>query len=296
MKNKKAVKLLATINILAMLTMLGQPVVKAQQPKDIYPVEINETYFPDELIRKDIINIVDDNKDGKIEKSEADKVHYYSINFYEGLGKLEKYNTGLGEFVDEPATINLKGLEVLENLEELSVGIEHKIKLENLSTVEKFKKLKKLILLNGTNTALDKINLENNKNLNTLVICGKLKNKNLNFIKKNKELKNVNFTYLRGIKTLDFSKNKKLKNVVIAEGDFKKINFGKNNNLTKLQIDMSNKFTGLNIKGLKKLKKLRITQCNKIKRIYSGKKQKVKSVKVKDCKRISKKDVKRIKK
>ena len=68
MKNKKAVKLLATINILAMLTMLGQPVVKAQQPKDIYPVEINETNFPDELIRKDIINIVDDNKDGKIEK------------------------------------------------------------------------------------------------------------------------------------------------------------------------------------------------------------------------------------
>ena len=63
MKNKKAVKLLATINILAMLTMLGQPVVKAQQPKDIYPVEINETNFPDELIRKDIINIVDDNKD-----------------------------------------------------------------------------------------------------------------------------------------------------------------------------------------------------------------------------------------
>ena len=95
---------------------------------------------------------------------------------------------------------------------------------------------------------------------------------------------------------MDFSKNKKLKNVVIAEGDFKKINFGKNNNLTKLQIDMCNKFTGLNIKGLKKLKKLRITQCNKIKRIYSGKKQKVKSVKVKDCKRISKKDVKRIKK
>ena len=140
MKNKKAVKLLATINILAMLTMLGQPVVKAQQPKYIYPVEINETNFPDELIRKDIINIVDDNKDGKIEKSEADKVHYYSINFYEGLGKLEKYNTGLGEFVDEPATSNLKGLEVLENLEELSGGIEHKIKLKNLSTVEKFKK------------------------------------------------------------------------------------------------------------------------------------------------------------
>ena len=85
MKNKKAVKLLATINILAMLTMLGQPVVKAQQPKEEYLVEINETNFPDELIRKDIINIVDDNKDGKIEKSEADKVHYYSINFYEGL-------------------------------------------------------------------------------------------------------------------------------------------------------------------------------------------------------------------
>ena len=51
--------------------------------------------------------------------------------------------------------------------------------MENLSTVEKFKKLKKLILLNGTNTALDKINLENNKNLNTLVICGKLKNENI---------------------------------------------------------------------------------------------------------------------
>ena len=73
MKNKKAVKLLATINILAMLTMLGQPVVKAQQPKDIYPVEINETNFPDELIRKDIINIVDDNKDGKIEKVKLTK-------------------------------------------------------------------------------------------------------------------------------------------------------------------------------------------------------------------------------
>ena len=38
MKNKKAVKLLATINILAMLTMLGQPVVKAQQPKEEYLV------------------------------------------------------------------------------------------------------------------------------------------------------------------------------------------------------------------------------------------------------------------
>ena len=40
MKNKKAVKLLATINVLAMLTMLGQPVVKAQQPKEEYLVEI----------------------------------------------------------------------------------------------------------------------------------------------------------------------------------------------------------------------------------------------------------------
>ena len=45
------------------------------------------------------------------------------------LENSEKYNTGLGEFVDEPATINLKGLEVLENLEELSVGIEHKIRI-----------------------------------------------------------------------------------------------------------------------------------------------------------------------
>lgn len=73
MKNKKAVKLLATINILAMLTMLGQPVVKAQQPKDIYPVEINETNFPVNLLEKIIINIVDDNKDGKIEKVKLTK-------------------------------------------------------------------------------------------------------------------------------------------------------------------------------------------------------------------------------
>ena len=52
MKNKKAVKLLATFNVLAMLTMLGQPVVKAQQPKEEYLVEINETNFPDNLLRR----------------------------------------------------------------------------------------------------------------------------------------------------------------------------------------------------------------------------------------------------
>ena len=52
MKNKKAVKLLATINVLAMLTMLGQPVVKAQQPKEEYLVEINEKFYFNEVLHK----------------------------------------------------------------------------------------------------------------------------------------------------------------------------------------------------------------------------------------------------
>ena len=74
MKNKKAVKLLATINVLAMLTMLGQPVVKAQQPKEEYLVEINETNFPDNLLRRYMNLVVDLNQNGKIEQDEVQKI------------------------------------------------------------------------------------------------------------------------------------------------------------------------------------------------------------------------------
>lgn len=109
MKNKKAVKSLVTINVLAMLTMLGQPVVKAQQPKEEYLVEINETNFPDNLLRRYMNLVVDSNQNGKIEQDEVQKIKYLKLGEYEGEGELEKF-TNLG---DEGVNLKVKSGETI---------------------------------------------------------------------------------------------------------------------------------------------------------------------------------------
>ena len=165
MKNKKAVKLLATINVLAMLTMLGQPVVKAQQPKEEYLVEINESNFPDNLLRRYMNLVVDSNQNGKIEQDEVQKIKYLKLGEYEGEGELEKF-TNLG---DEGVVRNFKGIEYLTNLEKMKIAIP--TKMTNKESLYKLTNLKSVTMLGGFGkTDLKTFDFSNYRKLNKIQI------------------------------------------------------------------------------------------------------------------------------
>ena len=165
MKNKKAVKSLVTINVLAMLTMLGQPVVKAQQPKEEYLVEINETNFPDNLLRRYMNLVVDSNQNGKIEQDEVQKIKYLKLGEYEGEGELEKF-TNLG---DEGVVRDFKGIEYLTNLEEMKIAIP--TKMTNKESLYKLTNLKSITLLGGFGkTDLKTFDFSNYRKLNKIQI------------------------------------------------------------------------------------------------------------------------------
>ena len=290
MKNKKAVKLLATINVLAMLTMLGQPVVKAQQPKEEYLVEINETNFPDNLLRRYMNLVVDSNQNGKIEQDEVQKIKYLKLGEYEGEGELEKF-TNLG---DEGVVSDFKGIEYLTNLEEMKIAIP--TKMTNKESLYKLTNLKSVTMLGGfRKTDLKIFDFSNYRKLNKIQIVQLNNLKKIN-ISKNSNLKSFECWAGGKLNEVDFSKCKKVSNIKIIDTNIKKINIGKNKKLKNITIKNDNSLKKIDISKAGKIKSLKIVNAPKLKKIITSKKQKIKSVIVKGCKNISKKDIRKIKK
>ena len=290
MKNKKAVKLLATINVLAMLTMLGQPVVKAQQPKEEYLVEINETNFPDNLLRRYMNLVVDSNQNGKIEQDEVQKIKYLKLGEYEGEGELEKF-TNLG---DEGVVRDFKGIEYLTNLEEMKIAIP--TKMTNKESLYKLTNLKSVTMLGGFGkTDLKTFDFSNYRKLNKIQIVQLNNLKKIN-ISKNSNLKSFECWAGGKLNKVDFSKCKKVSNIKIVDTNIKKINIGKNKKLKSITIKNDNSLKKIDISKAGKIKSLKIVNAPKLKKIITSKKRKIKSVIVKGCKNISKKDIRKIKK
>ena len=252
MKNKKAVKLLATINVLAMLTMLGQPVVKAQQPKEEYLVEINETNFPDNLLRRYMNLVVDSNQNGKIEQDEVQKIKYLELGEYEGEGELEKF-TNLG---DEGVVRDFKGIEYLTNLEEMKIAIP--TKMTNKKSLYKLTNLKSVTMLGGFGkTDLKTFDFSNYRKLNKIQIVQLNNLKKIN-ISKNSNLKSFECWASGKLNEVDFSKCKKVSNIKIVDTNIKKINIGKNKKLKSITIKNDNSLKKIDISKARKIKSLKI--------------------------------------
>lgn len=264
-------------------------VVMAEETED---VKIDERSFPDEHLRKAVYIAADRNRDYILQKAEIDKTKTIGIS-------------GMYEDEDEDyfSEVNLKGIEIFKNLENICVATEqiknkkNKIinfdilyQLKNLKSIDicgdytvrkydfsRFPKLEKLSLKKIGQSNIIKIS---NKRLKSLKIID-VKSKSL-LIKNTGKVKKIKIQLLK-TNDLDLSNMKALKSIDADDLLVNKLKFGRLKRLKKISIvcfdeNVNKSIKKINLSGLRNLENIQVWGLNNIKNIKFGKINKLKSI------------------
>lgn len=294
---KTIIGLIATFLTLAFVTA-GGVTVNAETK-----VKVNEKNFPNEFLRDEINDWIDENGDGYLSQKEMNEVDELEIDM---LKQGEKHEDGCSacgtKYSKEDWSVycifNCKGLKYFKNMKTLRIALYNdyyelgiKCRIKNLKEINSLKNLKNLSL-SGDKVA-EKLDLTKLKNLETLDIrFENLKTINVKGLKKLKDilltenkLKKVNlktnvnleFMHLNSdkIKKLDLSKNVKLKQLELYADNLRSINvkgcsklkeLDVNGNFKKIDLSKNTSLKEILIKSFK-LEKVIFPKKNKIKRV-----------------------------
>ncbi len=176
----------------------------------IFPVDINETNFPDEMFRNYILENIDISEDGKLSEEEAGEIT-----------QLHLWNIGMSD---------IKGIKYFYNVTFLDVAY------NNLSTLD-VSKNQALEILCCSNNKLTVVDISKNQNLyrldcghNPLEIVAISNNPGL------KELECMD----SGLSALDISKNPLLESLTCSNNLLTSLDTGNNPELTFLNCDFNN--------------------------------------------------------
>lgn len=297
-------------SLIIVVTLILIGVMNFECKADAKKIEVNSENFPSESLRMYILKEVDNDKDGLLSEDERLAVKNVGINNisdeeddsidnkseYEKLSVEEKYQ--------RYKVINLKGLEMFPNIEEINLVVGDK--LVNLKTINKLTKIKKITLGNvhhKINYSFSKLN-----NLNSLKLseieCTNLtikNNKRLSYVDlyavtgneiviNNNKVKHVKAEFLN-IKKFQCNNNKSLKDIELSgdtsDGTYKKadrikkMSFHNNSKLKKIDIFFFKKLKKIDMVKNKKLKLLELNLTPSLKKIFLKKNKSSARVKVK---------------
>ena len=247
-------------------------------------ITVDETTFPDKVLREAVVSTwktvepedwgTKYDEDTDLVQIDADLIKSVSV-----------YDSG-----SSSAVANLKGIELLPNLETLDLGnyTGGKINLsKNTNLMRVYITSKKYTLSPNDFTSLPKlVSLSMNGKVVSTIEPSKLK-----------KLESLSITAKTGAKKVDVSKCSKLKEVVLNTNSLTNVNLGKSKELTFVHIQGAKKLTSVNVTKLTNLNYLVVRDCNISKIDISKNKKlqgfgingnkKVKSVNFKNNKNIS---------
>lgn len=278
------------------LTIIMFLLLTGTMGKDIYAgkVEINETNFPDKMLRDEVLKN-EWHRDGMLSKKEALDITNIKISLIQELNS--DFETESVDMNKNYSIINCKGLEYCKNLNELYLAVSgidakrYKYKtrtIKNFNKVYRLKKIQKLTVLGDKSKKTWYFNRF--PNLTTLTLGGGMNGK----VRLGKKIKNIYIInsveidsrkkdsgYV-GKNVLDLSKAKNLKRFC-AEGFYTNVKFGKNRKLEKIEILNHSKRKNVKVKTLdfrelKNIKKISITGCSKLKKVSLNNNIKLKKI------------------
>ena len=286
-------KVILTIALTFMLFGMSNMIVYAEELKtDTQKTEatITETNFPNEYVRQIVKDKIDKNNDNILQESEINAVTKLSIPAQEAADEgVGDYEASVYEIID------CKGLEYFTNLRELYIYVDWKSNQSGLKNFNKVYQLKKLTKLTVYGDAkVKKWRLDKLPNLKELTLTTVSKVKKIRFGTKIEKLKLYNVS---GTANVNLSKAKKLEKIWARDYNLKKLNFGTNKNLRRINIwstsgNVNKTIKSIDVSGLKNLKYLNLTGMENLKQVKFGKNKKLKRVWINAGKKIKEIDFK----
>lgn len=239
-------------------------------------VDINEKNFPNEYVRYIVKEKIDKNNDNILQETEINNVTKLSITAQEDS------NEGLGGFKEDVYTvIDCKGLEYFTNLNELYIYVDWKTSqsgLKNFNKVYKLKNLTKLTIYGDAK--VKKWRFDKLPNLKELSMTTVFQIKKIRF---GRNIEKLTMQYVGGTANVNLSKVKKLKKFSARDYALKKIKFGTNKKLRRIDIwsssgNVNKTIQSLDVSGLKNLRYLDLTGLKNLKQLKFGKNTKLKRV------------------
>lgn len=302
------------------LGISAAPAVSAAESGD---VAIDAEAFPDDFFREHVRKYVDTNQDGVLQSDEAAAVTKMTLDKFLDLDDQEDEDEPkeLHYYTEDEYTFDCKGLELFENLSDLSLYLndgltendeKYVTKISNMDCLYEMKNLEKLHIYN---IDVKKFDCAKFSHLRKLELYCFPNMKSISF-GKSKILTDVWLSEMPALDTVNVSTLSNLKNLRLTNADVEKIQFGKKNRSIKTltlesgatkkyclnmrELDLS-RLTGLknlcicNYKNLKfpdlshnkKLKELFVEKCRKFTKIAPLKNKNLTNVDVWDCKNLN---------
>lgn len=256
-------------------------------------IKIDEQTFPDKLLREYVALVSDSNTDGYLQQEEIDKMEVIDWDY-------DRENMMTAGNKENKYIIDCKGLEVFTNLKKLYLATctspANKGEIRNLNAISRLTKLEELYLSN--NNLKTDIDLRKLSNLKSVCLLG-MKNTNKVLLPEYSQLEFFVMQNSTG-KSVDFSKQKKIKKINIERSNFAKYKFGKLDKLKRLRIigekkkGYNSKTKKLDLSGLHNLTSLQINSVRGLKKLTLGANKKLKTLGVFDCKKLKKLNISKL--
>ena len=249
-------------------TTLPSPAVTLTPEPIVFPADINETTFPELLLRKKA-QAADSNEDGLLSKEEASAVTKLSLKkLADTDAKDAMEDEPLPEYTTEDFTFDFEGIQYFTELSELTVNLlggeafvaegteEILVSTTHFNRIYECTKLKKLVLYETDISSLElspfinlkQLELNHMYNLTSLNLGSHAKLSAL-WISECHKLETVDLSELNSLKTLDIVMNDEINEVI----------FGKaNEKLETIQLNGLKSLCEINISYLENLKSLNL--------------------------------------
>lgn len=218
-------------------------------------VAINQSTFPEKVVRDYVKEIYDTNKDGKLSDKELEKPKTIGI-------KSTRYAANNQEISTDKENIDFTGMENFPNIKKVSFIAKDLISCDWLKHFPHIKTVcissgnfdEGIISLTGDlgnlesieiSGTIKKLNITGNKISNMRIICSKLPSKYKVYIP------NVQKLYISGCAKLNFGVLKKLEYLYVSHSRLKKINLSQYPNLQSLSLDTNKKLRKINLEQVK---------------------------------------------
>lgn len=300
---KKIVKVLLVLGFGVLL--FGAPLTAgAASAAETGDVKIDAAGFPDNFFREYVAEKFDTNKDGILQRAEAEAVTGIKILRFQ---EMDDQNDETGQtkphyYTEDEYAFNFKGIEKFTNLSKLELWMSGGLTKNNakyvvrLSNVDSLYKLKNLKILKITNTDMTSLDCSLLPKLENLYVSSFKNLKKINF-KGCGNLKKIQLEGCQTLKTLDVSPLKSLTTLCLADVNVGKIKYGKKNKSIKtldiggvsgaLKLNGKNP-TSLNLSKLAGLKKLYIQKMKKLKKLDLSHNKNLRLLTVDECNKLTK--------
>ena len=255
-------------------------------------IYVNETTFPDKMLREEVLEQWDevkpydfDDDEEDYDDEEGDYNEYVNNKAEDGVKIDADLIKSIYIYSNDKKVTNLKGIEFLTKLESLSIWNYYGPKFDlskNTNLEEVFLESKKYVLSPNDFASLPK--------LTYLRMRGKVVS-TIDFFKL-KNIERISIDAKTGAKKVDISKCTKLKSVYIHSAAATSINIGKLSKLKDLHIEGAKKLTSVNVSKLSNLDDLMIRDCG-IKKIDLSKNRKLRMLSVKGNKKLKSLNIKK---